>query len=80
LTAIPSYHELKHAKVLRIKGRRDYQNELVFPSIDDRLLELTEGFPLLEQTGAPCGFEATLERTRKIVFSPAIGICLLVAD
>jgi hypothetical protein len=80
LIAIPSYHELKHAKVLRTKQRQDYQNKLVFPSIDDRLLELTEGFPLLEQTGAPCGFETKLERTQTIAFSPAIVACLLVAD
>jgi hypothetical protein len=71
---------LKHAKVLRSKERRDYQKKLVFHSIDDRLLELTEGFPLLEQTGARCVFETALERTRIDYFSPAIGTCLLVAD
>jgi hypothetical protein len=69
LIAIPSYHELKHAKVLLAKQRPDYQNKLAFLFIDDRLLELMEKIPLLQQPGAPCSFEDTLERTRKIAFT-----------
>ena len=70
--AIPSEHEVTHSKVLVNKEHQHYQNELVFRSVDDRLLELREGFPLLQQ-------KRRLIRARaQNSFLPAIGTCLLI--
>jgi hypothetical protein len=75
MDGISSYHEVTHSKVLVNKRHPHYQNELVFRSVDDRLLELTEEvfFPLSKMAPEPL-----LERAHKTVFPPAIGTCLLV--
>jgi hypothetical protein len=65
MDGISSYHEVTHSKVLVNKRHPHYQNELVFRSVDDRLLELTEEvfFPLSKMAPEPL-----LERAHKRFF------------